>query len=315
MVAKQVTPVRRLPLLLTQMTARLRRTSNVDLPPPPARTWNEVEHEPEHQPEQNLSEEGDAAESNAQQAEQMAENGRESTDQTAQSQPATADDTTVTMLSVGTRVVVREGDAPPAGGMLASKRLASLVIAMDDGKWRIELMSDVGSKVVADTTPVEDDFDGVLALAYGQSKNHVSGMLLGGDRQTLLGGKMSAYCSHIARTQSDDRDPRLRGKEGNMRAEEQSFSLGDCVQQIHNTHTPQAFATVVRVLYSPRGKEQARRMLVLLELNGEMKLTFSASNPPIFFPASWLHWTQLEQRETLELEDIKRVEEVRCSSM
>lgn len=213
-------------------------------------------------------------------------------------------------LTVGTRVSIHEDDGQVAGGMVAATGLLTLLVAMDDGKWQNIDVSDAGSKVVEDTSVPPDNFSGVAGFAYDQTNTHVSGMLLGCDELPLLGGKMHAYCCHIARPPFESRDSRLRGREPTPRPEEVSFSLGDCVRQLGDPSRLNSFATVVRVMYSRRGTVQARRLLVLLELDDQMQLAFSASSPPTFFPASWMNWTRLDNASTLEASDIHKVNEV-----
>lgn len=212
------------------------------------------------------------------------------------------------MLTVGTRVSISFSDGEVGGGMVAATGLLSLLVAMDDGNWHNIDNDDVRSKVVEDISEPSDTFSGVAGFAYDQTNKNVSGMLLGCDEMPLLGGQMYAYCSHIARQPIENRDPRLRGRE---RPEELSFSLGDRVRQLGDPSRPKSFATVVRVMYSRRrGKVQARRYLVLVELDEKMQLTFSDSSPPMFFPASWMNWTQVDDASTLEVSDIQRVDEV-----
>lgn len=170
------------------------------------------------------------------------------------------------------------------------------------------MISDLGTRIVAEAVDACVT-TGVVALAYDHTNTQVTGMLLGATEELLLGGKVPAFYSHIARL-PDERDSRLRGREGN-RTLNHSFSLGDFVQQL-GTPTNGAFAAVVRVLYSRRASVQARRMLILVELDSECNINFEDSDRAIFFPASWSNWAPVSNHATLTYEDMQMLNGVRA---
>lgn len=65
------------------------------------------------------------------------------------------------------------------------------------------------------------------------------------------------------------------------------------------------------MLYARRAHQQARRMLILIELDSDQKLMFSSSCPALFFPASWLNWAQLSPHTMMEVENIDLIDKVR----
>lgn len=220
-----------------------------------------------------------------------------------------------TYVSVGTRVSMREVDVEDGavkwkGGMLAHQGLASLLVASDAGTWKTFPTASWGEEIRAEETPPADN-TGVVAFAYDNANVHVTGMLMGSSEDGVVCGKMHAYCAHIARP-LDETLTRLRGRDANARPGAQTFCLGDHVQKVNDPNSP-TFAAVVRVLYSRRGVAQARRLLVLVELDRHLKLMCNSSKPPLFFPGSWLNWTRLESESTLSVEDIQYLDKVYCT--
>lgn len=214
-------------------------------------------------------------------------------------------------VCVGMRVRMRQesGGDVVHGGMVAHQGLASLLVATDEGTWITVPLSAWGNTVTADESPICEDVS-VVGFAYDNRNAHVTGMLLGGsDDGGVLRGKMDAYCAHIARP-LDDMLTRLRERDACARPEAQTFCLGDRVRQLGHPNSPSVYAAVVRVLYSRRGRKQARRLLILIELDGMMQLTFSSSNPPSFFPASWSNWTRVENESNLSINDIDKLDQV-----
>lgn len=214
------------------------------------------------------------------------------------------------ILSVGTRVSIHKDDGTRGGGMVANRGFASILVATDEGCWQSIPLSDVGTKLVAEALEETEDDTGVAALAFNHANTQVTGMLLGRCDEMVMGGKLRAFYSHIARP-SDDRDTRLRpGRAAANHACKHSFSLGDFVKQLGHPNEPLGFGVVVRVLYSRRGKAQARRMLVLTEVFADLKLTISKDDPPVFFPASWMNWSRVENKSSLSYAEIPLLNEV-----
>lgn len=214
-------------------------------------------------------------------------------------------------VSVGARVTIkrRSVDGKATSGMVASQGVLTLIIAMDDGTWATEFVSDLGTIIVLEAETDEEQ-TGVVGFAYDHSNKQVTGMLLGSSDEGALGGSMHAYRAHVAKP-PEESTSRVRGREGN-RAGNQSFALGDHVRQLGDPTRPPTFAAVVRVLYSRRGSTQSRRMLVLTELDDNLRLMCRESNPLLFFPGSWANWARLEEESTLDIDDIRRVDEVRA---
>lgn len=218
------------------------------------------------------------------------------------------------VVSVGSRVCIKLPFGKTCGGMVASISEVSFVVAKDDGRWSTELLSDLGNTVVLEDESSEPKENGVVALSYDNANKVVTGMLLGSTDEGALGGKIHAYCAHVAIPQDDSTH---RGRGGDAKRQvSPSFALGDHVQQLTRVSSrvspsrPHTFAAVVRVLHSRRGVSQARRLLILVELDAELKLICNDSNPPLFFPASWANWTRHTKKSTLNVDDIARLDQV-----
>lgn len=197
-------------------------------------------------------------------------------------------------------------------GMVASKGLTTILVATDGGEWETHAQSTLGVRIVADDTAPPNS-TGVVGLAYDHTNANVTGMLMGSADETALGGKVGAYYAHIAKPEdaSAGRDVRRRdNRDLNKRSANQTFRLGDVVRQLSNPCEPSAIAAVVRVLYSRRAQQQSRRLLILVELDSDMKFTVEPDCLPVFFPASWLNWSRLDDESSLSIHDIQRMQTV-----
>lgn len=222
-------------------------------------------------------------------------------------------------ILVGSRVRIERADGDSRSsvhGLVASRGFATILVATDLGEWETHPLSTVGTRIVADETEPANS-TGVVGLAYGHTNKTVTGMLMGRADETALGGKVGAYCAHIAKTEDPPAgsgpNPRNGvGLDPNKRAANHTFRLGDVLQQLAKPCEPSesVFAAVVRVLYSRRAQQQSRRLLILVELDSQKKFTATPDCPPVFFPASWLHWSRLESELSVPIEDIQRIETV-----
>lgn len=220
-------------------------------------------------------------------------------------------------LVTGSRVCIRKAGADDVCGMVACKRYATIVVATDQGTWETIPLSEVGVHMFAENTQPPADI-GVVGFAYDHTNKNVTGMLMGSANETALGGKMHAFCAHVARPLAEDaglRETRKRDEELH-RPISQSFHLGDIVKQVGDpSQTSPVFAAVVRVLYARRGQQQSRRMLILLELDSHKKLKFSSTTgSALFFPASWSNWGQLSPHTMMEVADIDLIDKVRSAT-
>lgn len=207
----------------------------------------------------------------------------------------------------------------PVGGMIVSLGVMYNVVAADNGKWITLTVQDAEKSVTREVTP--QGVTGVAALSFDNSNKTVIGMLFGDPNETVMEGAVNAYMAHVMKPL--ERDARLR-KENNPYLI-QSFAIGDVVRQTVQSlavgeqlsDSTAAIAVVVRVLYYRRGNQQARRMLILLELSGDPP--YSLPQRKSFFPASWCNWTHVLDNEgkpsesvtTLPKNTIKDLDNVR----
>lgn len=187
-------------------------------------------------------------------------------------------------VSIEMRVRLTPPSVPKAtGGMVAYVGALAHEVGTDSGEWVSLSKDDFSQCASAEITPPKGSI--VAALTFDCANKQVTGMLFAEAEEKVMNGIMNAYLAHIRKPV--ERDERLRERTSTRYAV-QSFAIGDILQQLNRS--PPAVATVARVLYSRRATQQARRLLILLELHPEEKYALPAKK--IFFPGSWANWTR-----------------------
>lgn len=184
-------------------------------------------------------------------------------------------------VNVGAHVMFKDS----MHGMIAeiSELNGNVLVAADDGSWHtIEPAALLRTIEYAPSIPPREPH--VVAITH--ELGH--GMLIGYTDEFAFGGTARSFHAHYARAPNAD-SIRFRSRAGDRRSKTQSFQLGDVV-----SNSPTGVrAAVVRVVYKERvGSSQARKFLILCELDASAE-TPVLSSPPDFFPASWANWSRV----------------------
>lgn len=202
-------------------------------------------------------------------------------------------------FAVGTRVSLRRATGGCAHGMIAQVDANELLVATDLGTWVTVAAHEISDTVELEVESPPSSSSPVVAFTYGHANSKVVGMLLGSGVELGLGEKMPLYMAHVSRPL--ERDERLRTRKEDRNLDD--FAIGDIVQQLGaKDGSARPCAAVIRVAYTRRrGAQQARKLLILLELPMMSKDEQPPTAIPLacdqtFFPASWNNWGPMEDK-------------------